>query len=156
MVIELRLNKLLSKKLSNVIQMAAILYLQYHIHLTYYLHGKLSLHGCAMTQLSFSTAHVLREGRGVSKLTIRHVKGFYGLNDLLQFVTIQDLVHFYTLHSFEIEVKLKTMNVTEHYKLRRQKYRSVNIPAVKSDSQVSEVHYIAWCYVYFVIHCNLM
>ena len=86
----------------------------------------------------------------VTKLAIHRIKSICGFSDILQFPSIEDLVHFFTLHSFGIGVKLKEMNVTEHYQLQQQQHGS----PVCSDSQVSEA--IAWCRVQHFIHCSLV
>ena len=60
-----------------------------------------------------------RQESGVRKFAIQRVKGICGISDVLQFASVQDMVHFFTLHPFEIGVKLKPMNVTEHYQLQQ-------------------------------------
>ena len=84
----------------------------------------------------------------MTKIAIHRMKSICGFSDILQFPSIEDLVHFFTLHSFGIGVKLQEMNVTEHYRLQQQQHGS----PVYSDSQVSEA--IAWCHVQHFIHCS--
>ena len=94
---------------------------------------------CAITQHCVCLPSVLRQENGVCKFAIRQMKGICGISDVLQFASVQDLVHFFTLHSFEIGVKLRPMNVTEHYQLQQQQNGSP--PTTYSNSQVSGVHY---------------
>ena len=66
---------------------------------------------------------------------------------MLQFASVQDLVQFFTLHPFEIEVKLRPMNVTDHYnKCKKQIQKGV--PAVHS-VQVSDRVYHIYDPVYY-------
>ena len=84
--------------------------------------------------LSSGRLCMFRGENKVCKFAIRCVKGLFGISDVLQFASVQDLVHFSTLHSIEIGVKLRPMNVTDHQKQKKQK------KMVHSDSKVSEVH----------------
>ena len=94
---------------------------------------------CVITQLCVCLPSVHRQENGVCKFAIRRMKGICGISDVLQFASVQDLVHFFTLHSFEIGVELRPMNVTEHYQLQQQQNGSP--PTTYSNLQVSDVHY---------------
>ena len=79
-----------------------------------------------------------RQESDVCKFAIRRVKGICGFSDVLQFASVQDMVLFFTLHPFEIGVKLRPMNVTEHHQL--QQLPNGSTPhGDHSCSQVSEV-----------------
>lgn len=80
----------------------------------------------------------------VTKHRIFHVKGLYKLSNvhILQFASVQDLVHFFTLHPLDSGVTLRPMNVTEYnYMKHKEQIRMCHVPAVESDSQVSDVRY---------------
>ena len=91
---------------------------------------------------------IRKENRTI-KHAILHVRGLYGLDEVLQFVSVQDLVHFFTLHTFDIGVKLRPMNVTDH--LKQKKQEKMDAPEVHSDSKVSEVHILLYIMQYTTV-----
>ena len=61
---------------------------------------------------------------------------------MLQFASVQDLVQFFTRYWCEIGVKLRPMNVTDHYNKCKKQIQKGN-PAVHS-VQVSDRVYIQY------------
>ena len=92
---------------------------------------------------------------GVKKYRIFHVKGLYKFPDMhmLQFASVQDLVHFFTLHPLPVVsgVTLRPMNVTEYCAKHKEQMR-MGAPAEESDSQVSDVRYIIHKGLLLLIH----
>ena len=92
---------------------------------------------------------------GVKRYRISHVKGLYKFPDMhmhmLQFASVQDLVHFFTLHPLVSGVTLRPMNVTEYCAKHKEQMR-MGAPAEESDSQVSDVRYIIHKGLLLLIH----
>ena len=96
--------------------------------------------------------YTFRQENSVCKFAIRQMRGIFGISDVLQFASVQDLVHFFTQHSFEIGVKLIPMNVTEHCQFGQQLSNGGPLCA-RPLSQVSDDH--SHLYLYSLSHLIL-